>query len=186
MVMTVEELLKREGRYCWRQGFPNRKLDAAACAAEMKEILQEHGKLTAELLREKARHKDSALHDGITWNLREAADICQLSQAGDMIGALKIVTVERGVASDPQPVFIHVRDEDGKSCHKPPEAVVADAELYRFAVGELKGIIAAAGRKLTYLRQLAERMKDDTRVFQIDAIRRPVELAQEAMAEAGC
>jgi len=87
-----------------------RGLDAEQCEREMNKIARS-GLLTPEALVESARDKDSALHDGFTWDDTEAAKAWRIEEAKAIIRA--IVYVEE-TENGPREVrcFVNVRDQN--------------------------------------------------------------------------
>ena len=66
----------------WKSGSHLNHLDVNAVAEEINELIEENlGSYTARELREKAKNPNSAMHNGIEWDIEKAADLYQVDQA---------------------------------------------------------------------------------------------------------
>jgi hypothetical protein len=93
---------------------------------EFKKILDKHGKLTAEIVVEEARAKDSPLHEYFDWNNKEAGEKWRLHQARLLIVNVKIEKSETHNGAGRY--FIHNGDKEEPSW-RGIEVVVSDTEL---------------------------------------------------------
>jgi hypothetical protein len=89
--------------------------------------LDESGELTAETLLERAKDKDSILHDFFEWNDSEAGIKYRLHQARILINEIKIV-VEDKVISGFENVSIVLEEGETKRVYKPVFQIMSNEE----------------------------------------------------------
>lgn len=73
--------------------FTGRLADAQLVGQELEKLAEKHGALTAEVVVDAARSKNSALHRHFTWDDTAAATKCRLFEAGQLIRRVKVTVV---------------------------------------------------------------------------------------------
>lgn len=100
--------------YSWRPG-SRISIDAQLAGREMARIEKGAGCLTPELVLERARTANSALHGHFEWDDGKAADQYRLGQAGELIRSIT-VDITRSNVEPPKTVraFVNVKEDDGR------------------------------------------------------------------------
>ena len=141
-------------RYSWRPG-SRVTISAQAAGKEMAAIEKTEGRLEPELVLERARSGNSALHGHFEWDDSVAAEQHRLGQAGELIRAI-VVDISRSNVEPPKPTraFVSVEKPTGRS-YVSTTTAMSDATMRRQVLERAWGELLAVRRKYADLRELA-------------------------------
>ena len=141
-------------RYGWRPG-SRIGIDAQAAGKEMAQVEKREGRLTPDLVLERARSANSALHPHFEWDDAAAADQHRLTQAGELIRSIT-VDISRSNVEPAQPVraFVSVERDDERS-YVSTTTAMSDVQLRRQVLERAWAELLAVRRKYGDLKELA-------------------------------
>jgi hypothetical protein len=116
--------------------------------AEVERIRSEYGEITAKILLDVSRNKDSVFHDYFNWNDADAAEKYRLRQARDLLKNIQVNIVSDGEARNVR-VYEIVKRKDGEGIYKNIETLTSDdVEYVRQQV--VKALMSYRNKLATY------------------------------------
>lgn len=146
--------------------------------------INQMGEITASVLVELARPKNSPAHAGFEWDNGKAAEEYRLIQARRWI---KLIEVQQAADADQEPVMVslvHVPSAERgekEGTYKPLPMLVKAPDEYQRALAEAKQQLAAAQRAVDSLVELTNRAAGADKIALIAQIARGMELMREAL-----
>lgn len=106
-------------------------VSAEVADERMKNIDEQYGAVTPELLLDSSREETDVMHPCFEWIDAKAAEKYRLGQAGEIIANLVYVVVSEDGKKEQQPVraFVSVSGQKEKGRFKPIVDVLSDAEM---------------------------------------------------------
>jgi hypothetical protein len=116
--------------------------------AEIDRIAAEEGKLTADLLVQKATPADSLLHDLFEWNDKKAGKMYRVEQAREIIRSIKVVVIIEDRAARGPGYVRDARADPGAQAYLPVASLrAADNETKRLQLAqEIRRVLEALER----------------------------------------
>jgi len=115
-------------RWMWRDG-SHVRIDADKAGKEMEDIRRRNeGRLTPEVVLERARSANSALHDHFEWDDTAAAERYRLGQAGELIRSIQIDVSRSNLETTPIRAFVNVQ-QGGSQHYTSTVHALSDKEL---------------------------------------------------------
>ncbi|HVL14161.1 MAG TPA: hypothetical protein VM529_16440 [Gemmata sp.] len=151
--------------FAFRAGSRVSGVKPEVAAAELAAIRERDGGLAPAAVVEAARPEGHPLHAAFEWDDTKAGHEYRLWQARSLIRAVVVTHEDRR----PEPLYVHVRTEDG-GAYQPVSAVVRDVDMFAAAVEELAEKLAGSRRALDELRAVAAREGHAERAEQVEAV----------------
>lgn len=135
--------------YTFRINGPRPSIDAQIIGEELERIEAQHGVIDPHVVLNASRDKSAPLHNHFEWDDSIAGEKWRIEQSRSLIRSVEIIreTTEARV-----PAFINVASAGG---YVSAETMQCRPDLYREALREYRGRIAAAASQLEKLEDLA-------------------------------
>ncbi len=162
------------GDWRFKDGFrPRGHVAASAVGAVVRELRDADG-LTPSAYVDRARPKDSPVHDTLTWNDKEAATEYRLIEARRIIRAVEeVVTVSEGGGDPVRTVIenIHVPDRlgRGEGRYVGSDTVATEPDDYAAALAETRARFSSAWSAFRRLQRVTEGRDDPAAILSIAA-----------------
>ena len=144
--------------YKYRAGYRPALKDPQAIGDKLQELRDKHEGLTASIVVDDAKNKDSVLHDAFEWNDSKAAQEWRLHSARNLMRAVVTKDLDSSGEIRYQPAFIFVKTEEGPR-YETIAIVQSDEELRH-------QVIQRAFVELTQWKKRYKEYKEFLSIFQ--------------------
>jgi hypothetical protein len=170
------QLEKRMKQFAFRNGSRISGVDAQVVGAELEKVRALHGALVPQSVVDEARPEESPLHPAFEWDDSVAAENHRQWQARNLIRA---VCVKSADGANLDPVYVHVRVDDGGS-YQHVEVVAKDPDMLAAAIEELNDKLQMARRSVDQLRRAVNESRAKINTSKMNAVGKHLDAASKA------